>query len=482
MSQIKLERTERAVNLKDLLNSGIKSTSMGQETELFSFVKKQESADMENTLTDNETTEIIENTDQNNTTEEQETSDVSEENVSCISKLEGSISVSSETGQIVVQKTTTPEASPKITTPPIPEEEIEQPETDLKGSHILREWIRFSQLQLGAMDLINKELSETAKTIENGTLTLNEKFKELAKKSLEQGERVQNLSNMANSLSVEGQEMSLAESLGLINKAIDDATDKILFVSKKAMSMVYCLEDAQKNLSVTESFIGRVQKITKQTNLLALNATIESARAGDAGKGFEVVAEEVRGLSREIAKLSDEMSLRIGEVVGSVQNSYVTLNEVATVDMSDNILVKEKIDLIMQGIIDNNIKYTNFMNENAKASKETSNVISGMTMQMQFSDRASQYINNIVNILRIIMNETGDHKEKAISEYGLKVAKNDVDMNIVDKMLNTLTLSQLKKELLLFLQKEGYIINADAIGHSELSSESSGEDVDVELF
>lgn len=103
------------------------------------------------------------------------------------------------------------------------------------------------------------------------------------------------------------EEHSLAHSLQLINKAMDDATSKILFVSKEAMSMVYGLEEAKHNLDSTENFITQINKITKQTNLLALNATIEAARAGEAGKGFEVVA-GISQLSKEIAILSMEMS------------------------------------------------------------------------------------------------------------------------------------------------------------------------------
>jgi methyl-accepting chemotaxis protein len=91
--------------------------------------------------------------------------------------------------------------------------------------------------------------------------------------------------------------------------------------------------DARINeLSKAAGRIGDVVKlitaIAEQTNLLALNATIEAARAGEAGRGFAVVASEVKALASQTAKATEEIGTQIAGMQTATQDSVAAIQEI----------------------------------------------------------------------------------------------------------------------------------------------------------
>lgn len=107
-----------------------------------------------------------------------------------------------------------------------------------------------------------------------------------------------------------------AKSLEKLSQGIGETTEKSQNITRK----ISILTEKSKEIG---SILETIEGISEQTNLLALNAAIEAARAGEAGKGFAVVADEVRKLAEE----SGTSTIKIKDIIGEIQAIIQSTNE-----------------------------------------------------------------------------------------------------------------------------------------------------------
>ena len=122
--------------------------------------------------------------------------------------------------------------------------------------------------------------------------------------------------------------VELDSSITEINQQLNQAAD----VARGAVSEAQATNGEIGGMAQAAQKIGSIlkliQDIAEQTNLLALNATIEAARAGPAGSGFAVVAAEVKSLSVETAKATEEIAAQILAVQGSTDSAVEAIQKI----------------------------------------------------------------------------------------------------------------------------------------------------------
>ncbi len=193
--------------------------------------------------------------------------------------------------------------------------------TSLQGDSANEKLLYQSHLKSLGSEITNFE-SETTQIINSFDTSVNE-ISNIASEMTEESSRSLKSCQSVFSSSSQSSEKSIVTSEAAQNLvgSMNEISDKVLEAKNIASNSADEAKDALTNMNKLEqvtdsigSILKLINEIADQTNLLALNATIEAARAGEAGRGFSIVAAEVKELSTQTAKATEEITSKIKDL------------------------------------------------------------------------------------------------------------------------------------------------------------------------
>lgn len=244
-----------------------------------------------------------------------------------------------------------------------------------------------AQRVAGASHTQTEEAASAAATIEH----LNSAVKEVA-------ERAQNAASGASEASA-----MTDHGRAIVNTVMDEV--------KSAAGSVNASAELITSLGQRSDQIGQIvsviRDIANQTNLLALNAAIEAARAGEQGRGFAVVADEVRNLATRTASATEEISQMIGAIQNETRSVVRTMEDSSRQVANGVQRAKEALDALRR--IDSSVK-------------RTVEMIQGIAATTQSQSQATEEITERVeHIARMAQDASGIIDDTAQSSQDLRL-------------------------------------------------------------
>ena len=280
----------------------------------------------------------------------------------------------------------------------------------------LRQVVGQLQLSASALGQSSTDLGNNASQAQERSQQQSQQMELVATAINEVTYGVQDVAKNAEHAASEMRDAQVQAQQGQVN--IDSSLQQIDQLSSTIDQAVEVIRTLSAESTQIGSVLEVIRSIAEQTNLLALNAAIEAARAGEAGRGFAVVADEVRNLARRTQESVEETRLVIEqlqngteEVVGSMGNSYRQAQG-SVEQVGQAVTALRQIGDAVTVISDMNLQIASAAEEQSAVAEEINSnvatirdVTESLSEQANESARVSQALNSLANQQQGLMDQ-----------------------------------------------------------------------------
>jgi len=261
---------------------------------------------------------------------------------------------------------------------------------------LMRRWVDVAQRYSEAALVLRKEIYSVIKQTEQAANTIAGSFEAVINKATIQARQAMELLEGTQGAASDGVPQSLKDFIQVSDERLNKMADEVVRVADLSVNMVRELDGVQNRTQAIDGFLLDVEKLADQTSLLALNADIEAARVGEHGRGFSVVATEVRRLSKRSHEFSDRIRVHLKEVRTGLSKTYGDMRTLSAADMEHALKIKEDVISLTRSLEGKNREVAETVSRINEISKEIAQDVQNVVVSLQFQDITSQKLNSML--------------------------------------------------------------------------------------
>lgn len=241
------------------------------------------------------------------------------------------------------------------------------------------------------------EIGRARELIREAVSGLGESFDAMNRKSREQGVAVSRIIDRAGDGDRAG--IDVARFAQNASHRMEQLVEALEQVSGQSTTTVHHIDEMAQHLDGIFSLLEDVKSIADQTNLLALNAAIEAARAGEAGRGFAVVADEVRNLSERSTAFNEQIRKLAHSSKDAISKVRETVSHMASRDLDRSREARGEAANMLNQVAAINASLGDGMREISQCGQAIGLSVAEAVRSLQFEDIATQSLGSAMTHL-----------------------------------------------------------------------------------